>query len=70
MMNGQYQLQFTYRIYSTDLLHESSGTEIDKCEKADHLVGMVEMRIKQALGKSRRRWEDNIKIQIGCYGVD
>jgi hypothetical protein len=68
-MNGQYQLQYMYQKYRTELLHESSGTEIDECEMGRYLVGMVEMRTKQDFEKSRRRREDNIKIQIGCYGV-
>jgi len=32
MMNGQYQSQFTYQKYRTELLHESTGIEIDECE--------------------------------------
>ena len=25
---------------------------------------------KRSLGRPRRRWEDNIKIDVGCGGVD
>jgi len=46
------------------------GSKLTSARWEDHLVGMVEMRTKQDFEKPRRRWEDNTKIQMGCYGVD